>query len=1602
MIKKITFLFLALLVSTFSWQGMAQVSIGEQDGTTSTIPIAGCWGYSYTQQIVYSSEINASGDITSISFYYTSGGFDNSLDWDIYLGHSTQTTFASTTDWVDAAGLEQVYSGTVTYPAAGNWMTITFDTPFSYNGTDHLVVAVHENMPGYTCSANFAKTETITGTNRGMTYRNDTTNPDPTSPPSASTRVDYINTMILGGIQQSCPSPTEVAASAITQTTADVNWTAGATETSWNLTWGLADYIPGDGNEIGQATVSTTSYQVMGLTPNTSYRVYVQADCGGEESAWIGYSFKTACGVVDTMVENFDSYDTGSIVPDCWERIVPAASAGSQTISSTSPASGTRNIYQYASATSNSIIVALPEFSNIDAGTHRLKLSARVGSGSGALLVGYVTDVTDYDSFTLIQEVSITNTSYATNSEYSVVVPNTVPAGARLGIKSAANGTSHYWDDVYWEVVPSCMAPSTLAATGVTDSTVDIDWMAGNTETSWNVSWGATGYTPGDADEVGTAVATATNFQITGLTAETAYDVYVQADCGAGDLSLWTGPLGVYTGYCIPTNTGDSGYIESVTITGDSGADISNLDSGAGITGSGYSDFSAQTVVVTPEETISYTVALESGETAGLKIWIDWNNDLTFDETTEMVYQSTSYSVNYTGSITMPVGASGNYRMRIGSSYTPNSGPANACAHTGQGEYEDYTINIATLDTCTEAVAGTVVGETEMEVCALAPFSMTVTGNSEPADGLTRTWQSSPAGAGTWTDLGVASSTITIAGIDVATDYRYHVECTNGDMDDSEIIEVTLNPNPSDCYCIPEGTNSARYIDNFSTTGGIENISNLGSGYAPNGYGDFTAMTLEGNPGDEISFTVDVLGGTAGFRIWVDWNTDGVFDTTEEVVYNSTSYSAQHMGSFTIPMDAASGDTRMRVVSHWLDPEGDIDPCETGFIYGEFEDYTLSVPGASGPFPSPYCDIADAGDVWVEEITSIDVDATNVITNTNTTDPLVDHTDVIVDFTAGQTYNLSVEGNTYGDFETNIVAFIDWNQNDMLDDAGEIYELGTLANSDGADGISVNMDILVPADAVLGETRIRITKTYFDDLSLPIVTPCGIQFDPFGQGVEAGYGQAIDFTLNILEGSTDDCTGTPDGGLATANPESGEANSAYTVSATGFTSANGITYQWQSNTDAAGWVNEGASSTTYADFMATAPATSGVVVEWRLEVTCGPSAESSYSSVATFTTIEPSIYCIPVLDCTDNDAITNVTFQEIDNTTTCSPSGYGDYTAMVATVQSGGTFPMSVTVGDGWNVESASVWIDFDNNGSFDENEFFYIGTGSGEVLTENIVIPADAADGDYRMRVRVAAVPGDSATWDLACDEDQGYGETEDYTVTVTSAAGYCIPMLDCSDDDSITNVTFEGIDNTTTCSVDGYGDYTAMAATVQSGGTFPISVSVGGGWDVESVSVWIDFDNSQTFDENEFFFIGTGSAEALTGDIAIPTGLANGDYRMRVRVAAVPGDSATWDLACDEDQGYGETEDYTVTVDGTVGVEDFSNLNFSYYPNPMSEVLYVTANQNIESVSAYNVLGQQVLNNNQFADGKVDVSSLPTGTFIFRVTFEGGLEENFKVVKE
>src|SRR5690554_3537070 len=102
---------------------------------------------------------------------------------------------------------------------------------------------------------------------------------------------------------------------------------------------------------------------------------------------------------------------------------------------------------------------------------------------------------------------------------------------------------------------PSCMFVNSLTLDNLTANDADISWTAGGSESAWNVSWGTPGYTPGDANEVGTSSVATNSYQITGLTPETDYEFYVQADCGGGDESIWIGPYSFTTPPTCPAPT---------------------------------------------------------------------------------------------------------------------------------------------------------------------------------------------------------------------------------------------------------------------------------------------------------------------------------------------------------------------------------------------------------------------------------------------------------------------------------------------------------------------------------------------------------------------------------------------------------------------------------------------------------------------------------------------------------------------------------------------------------------------------------------------------------------------------------------------------------------------------------------------------------------------------------------------------------------------------------------------------------------------------------------------------------------------------------------
>jgi hypothetical protein len=109
------------------------------------------------------------------------------------------------------------------------------------------------------------------------------------------------------------------------------------------------------------------------------------------------------------------------------------------------------------------------------------------------------------------------------------------------------NGTTVYGDDVNFTTAgddpQTCNVPTNLTATATAYNAADVNWTAGGTETSWNLQ-----YKAASATEWGNSiVANATTYHISGLNAETEYQVRVQAVCSATSSSEWTAPVNFTT-----------------------------------------------------------------------------------------------------------------------------------------------------------------------------------------------------------------------------------------------------------------------------------------------------------------------------------------------------------------------------------------------------------------------------------------------------------------------------------------------------------------------------------------------------------------------------------------------------------------------------------------------------------------------------------------------------------------------------------------------------------------------------------------------------------------------------------------------------------------------------------------------------------------------------------------------------------------------------------------------------------------------------------------------------------------------------------------------
>jgi gliding motility-associated-like protein len=156
---------------------------------------------------------------------------------------------------------------------------------------DRELLATLSNNANWTTANYILNSSSYDGTTVRIIYewRNDTFTGD--QPPGA---IDNIDLSVI-----TCPKPTTLGATVLTQTGATFNWTETGTSTAWEV------YVVPAGSAVPTATTvgvdapsNPFAYTTPALQPSTNYVYYVRAVCSTtDKSKWAGpFAFKTAIG----------------------------------------------------------------------------------------------------------------------------------------------------------------------------------------------------------------------------------------------------------------------------------------------------------------------------------------------------------------------------------------------------------------------------------------------------------------------------------------------------------------------------------------------------------------------------------------------------------------------------------------------------------------------------------------------------------------------------------------------------------------------------------------------------------------------------------------------------------------------------------------------------------------------------------------------------------------------------------------------------------------------------------------------------------------------------------------------------------------------------------------------------------------------------------------------------------------------------------------------------------------------------------------------------------------------------------------------------------
>ncbi|MCL8537357.1 GEVED domain-containing protein [Chryseobacterium gallinarum] len=490
-----------------------------------------------------------------------------------------------------------------------------------------------------------------------------------------------------------CLPPSALTSFGTTSDSANISWMASNTSVNYDIYYSTSNIAPSSASIPNHTNVSGTSVVLSGLNANTNYYAWVRSSCGvTDKSAWVG--------PVD--------FSTGYCVPT-------AGSSSSynylRKILTTTP--NCTNLNYTASVYNAYVNNSVVAFSGAPGGSINYSLESLSQSDYYYIWVDWNND----QDFNDVGETVVAAYSYSETKDGSFIIPAGQALGSyrvRFGIsQSSSNDISscgpadngNYVDFTLNVMLPpTCFTPIGLNVTDFTNNSVAISWSTPAVVPSegYDIYYSTSNTAPVTSTIPNIIGISGTSANITGLAADTKYYIWVRSRCSGSDQSAWTAPITMVTGYCIPTGYGSAYYLNEITTTTQGYENLSYTAASYNL----YVNNKAISFSGSPGGNINYLLKNAGGKSSYLHhIWVDWNNDLDFDDPGElMLAYAPSTGNSFTGTFTIPANqALGSYRTRFQGSYGGDSGP---CGPVLDGNFVDFTLKVvapvgslATLET---------------------------------------------------------------------------------------------------------------------------------------------------------------------------------------------------------------------------------------------------------------------------------------------------------------------------------------------------------------------------------------------------------------------------------------------------------------------------------------------------------------------------------------------------------------------------------------------------------------------------------------------------------------------------------------------------------------------------------------------------------------------------------------------------------------------------------------------------------------------------------------------------------------------------------------